>query len=83
MSVCVQLEVEPLYEIIASQSLQIILAAFVHNIKPCLLKPLANNMECVQNVSVHVVIHRGQAEKEGRGHCLCRGGGAELAASSL
>lgn len=26
---------------------------------------------------VCVVIHRGQAEKEGRGHCLSRGGGAD------
>ena len=25
-----------------------------------------------------VVIHGGQAEREGRGHCLRRGGGADL-----
>lgn len=72
-------QVQSFLETVVSQRLHIMPAVFVYNIKPHILQRLANNMECVQIVcvSVCVVIHRGQAEKEGRGHCLSRGGGVE------
>lgn len=69
----------------ASQRLQIVPAVFVYNIKLQILQCFGRQhgmcAGCVcssASVFACVVIHGGQAEKEGRGHCLSRGGGVEL-----
>lgn len=77
-------QVQPFWAI-GHQRLQIVPAVFVYNIKPqilwCFGRQHGMCAGCVcfsASVFACVVIHGGQAEREGRGHCLSRGGGVEL-----